>query len=149
MISLNKTFKIVCDWIFSKSIKRFWKKQLTKIVIVIVAFVYAITTSANNVFSFSSSTNNVFSFSSLVNNVFNILLFVNQFTFNSLSFENDKLLSIVNFSSTIDSKLKHICFNGVIVYEQQKIVDAISTLINEYQNLFIDKKTTVNISKKK
>ena len=56
---------------------------------------------------------------------------------------------ITNFTSTIDSKLKHVCFNNVIIYEQQEIVNVITILINEYQNLFIDKKTIINILKKK
>ena len=66
-----------------------------------------------------------------------------------LLIDNDELFLIVNFISTIDSKLKHVCFNDVIIYEQQKIVDAIIALIDEYQNLFVNKETAMNISKKK
>ena len=68
----------------------------------------------------------------LTSNVFNFLLLVNQFIFDLLSLKSDKLLSIINFNLTIDLKLKHVCFNDVIIYEQQKIVDTIIALIDKY-----------------
>ena len=74
------------------------------------------------------------------NKIFNVLLLISDV---KLPF------SVINFTLTINSKLKHVCFNNVIIYEQQKIVDVIATLIDKYQNLFIDKETTINISKKK
>ena len=45
--------------------------------------------------------------------------------------------------------MKHVCFNDVIVYDFSKAIDSLTILIDEYQNFFIDKNTTMNISKKK
>ena len=75
------------------------------------------------------------------NEIFNVLLLINDVKL--------FLFLIISFTSTIDSKLKYICFNNVIIYEQQKVVNIITTLINEYQNLFVDKETTINILKEK
>ena len=51
------------------------------------------------------------------NKIFNILLLIN----------NVKLFfSIINFMLTINLKLKYICFNNVIIYEQQKVVNVIT-----------------------
>ena len=50
--------------------------------------------------------------------------------------------------SQINSTLKHVCFNDVIVYDSSKTIIFIIVLMNEYQNFFVDKKTIVDISKK-
>ena len=49
----------------------------------------------------------------------------------------------------VDSALKYVYFNNVIVYNSSKTIIFITILINEYQNFFVDKKTTIDISKKK
>lgn len=51
--------------------------------------------------------------------------------------------------SQINSIMKHACFNKVIVYDFSKTVNFLTVLIDEYQNFFIDKNITMNISKKK
>ena len=49
----------------------------------------------------------------------------------------------------INSVMKHVCFNNVIVYNFSKTIDSLTVLIDEYQDFFIDKSITMNISKKK
>lgn len=49
------------------------------------------------------------------------------------------------FIPQIDTNLEHVCPNGVIVYGQPEIAGAISALAAEYQDLFVDKGTIVDI----
>ena len=61
--------------------------------------------------------------------------------------------NIVNFIilsiSRIDANLKHVRSNDVIIYDQSKTIETIVVLIDEYQNFFVDKNITIDISKKK
>ena len=49
-------------------------------------------------------------------------------------------------SMIIDFSLKYICVNEVIIYDQSIAIVILHFIINEYQNLFIDQKITVDIS---
>ena len=55
--------------------------------------------------------------------------------------------SPVSISMIIDLSLKYICVNEVIIYNQSIAVAIIHFIVDEYQNLFIDQKTTIDISK--
>ena len=56
---------------------------------------------------------------------------------------------IISSISRIDANLKHVYSNDVIIYDQSKTIETISTLIVEYQNLFIDKNIINDILEQK
>ena len=63
------------------------------------------------------------------------------------------VMSIINASTLESSKLnfnlKFIYSNDIIIYNKSNAIYSLATLIDEYQNLFIDKNITINISKAK
>ena len=48
------------------------------------------------------------------------------------------IIVIDNIIITIDLCLKHIMLNKVIIYEKFEVVNSLTQLFNEYENLFID-----------
>ena len=50
-------------------------------------------------------------------------------------------------SMIIDSSLKYICVNEITIYDQSIAIVIIHFIIDEYQDLFINQKITVDISK--
>ena len=54
--------------------------------------------------------------------------------------------SSVFTSMIINLNLKYICINEVIIYDQSIAVAILYFIIDEYQNMFIDQKITINIS---
>ena len=59
---------------------------------------------------------------------------------------NDNVISFtITFISQIDTKLKNVFSNDVIIYEQKKIAKIIATLVDEYQDFFVDKNIIVDI----
>lgn len=61
-----------------------------------------------------------------------------------ISFNVNELISST-FILQIDTNLKHVCSNNVIIYNQLEIIKTIIILIVEYQNLFVDKNIIVDI----
>ena len=54
----------------------------------------------------------------------------------NISFNN--IIIIINTIIFIDFHLKYIMLNEVIIYKKFEIVDFLTDLFNEYQDLFID-----------
>ena len=144
--TVNEAFKAVCDWMFKRTIKNAWKAKLVKAA-ASLAIAYAVTVGNSPLGASSDKTGlsqlGGFSPPDAGSSKTDLS---QPGGFSPLVF-ND--VSVATGISQIDSALKHICFNGVTVYDSSKTVNFIAALIKEYQNLFVDKDTTINISKKK
>ena len=133
-ITMNEAFKVVCDWMFKRFIKNSWKIKIIKVV-AIITIVCAITIDNSSFKIDDNSSFRINNFSAIDLSSLNIDIFVN--------------VSMIIDIFQIDSTLKHICFNDVIVYDSSNAIDSIVVLMKKYQNLFVDKNITMNISKKK
>ena len=59
---------------------------------------------------------------------------------------NDNAINFtITFISQINTKLKNVFSNDVIIYEQKKVAKIIATLVDEYQDFFVDKNNIVDI----
>lgn len=56
---------------------------------------------------------------------------------------------IIVIISTIDSNIKYKIFNKVTIYDISDITSKIQTIVDDYQNVFENKNTTIDISEKK
>ena len=53
-----------------------------------------------------------------------------------------------NYTTIIDSNLKYIFLNNIIIYSKNKTYYIFSSIIVEFKNIFINLKNIINISKK-
>ena len=123
MVSPEEAPKAACGWMSPVATKRSWKRQLANAATAVaVAAAYLVNAGTSP----PADSSGISSVPPLASDV--------------------KLPPPVTSStSAIDPKLEHVCPNGVTIYGQQEAADAIAALVDEYQDLFIDKGTTVDI----
>ena len=122
-LTSNADFLATDKWKTTKQHQRDWKEKLNMIVAA-VAYVASLATRA------------VFSK-------------INTITSSVLSTTTNCHLSQVNISSStviIDSVLKHILFNDVIVYEESNVASRITEIVNVFSTIWNDQRTIVDIS---
>ena len=134
-ITIDDASKTACDWMFKRIIQNSWKTKIIK-TIVVVTIVFAII-----IVEYIESTSISINFDYIESISINIEITI---VFESFNIAIDLFIDIFQ----INSVMKHICFNKITVYNFSKTINSLAILIDEYQNLFIDKSITMNISKK-
>ena len=49
---------------------------------------------------------------------------------------------------TMNSKLKHVFSNGVIIYENDNVINTLTVIVTEFENVFTNSENIINLSKK-
>ena len=129
-ITIDDVSKIVCDWIFKRIIQNNSKTKIIKTTVVVVIVFTMIVVEYIDLIIIAS-------INIELNIVFELFVIIDLFI--------DLFIDIFQ----INSIMKHACFNKITVYNFLKTVNSLTILIDEYQDFFIDKSITMNISRKK
>ena len=124
-LTSNADFLIINDWKITKQHQRIWKNKLDMTVAAIIYVVSSTTDMISFSFSFSSFKLNA---ATNVNSIF-----VNSKT---------------SFFIVIDSTLKHVMSNDVIIYDESNVIARITKMINVYSIVWNDQNITIDIFKK-
>ena len=119
--TVDESPKAACGWMSQRTIKKSWKAKLAKAAAV-VASAYAVTTGGSSPSTGSGS-------SRLSTNT---------------GFVSASVTAITGIPQ-IDLALEYVCPNGVTIYGSPEAANPLAALVEEYQDLFVDKGTTLDI----